>query len=204
MVVGSHHNRRSETASKYSTNSAASTANITSALTLLSGASVATNKNHTSMSSNGHHYSHHNNNNNNNSNYNNNNNGSSAAGSGGGNGHNYHLPLSGINGSTHSIVSRLSQSTGMTPKELSENDDLATSLILDPHLGFQTHKMNIRYRPLKVDSAQLKAIVDEFIPSQNYEIAVKKIFSGPWLPRSFRNKNKMAIKKLHDHVSYGV
>ncbi|XP_004519981.1 histone-lysine N-methyltransferase Suv4-20 [Ceratitis capitata] len=113
----------------------------------------------------------------------------------------YQLGSNGItNGSSGNSVIRLSQSTGMTPKELSENDDLATSLILDPHLGFQTHKMNIRYRPLKVDSAQLKSIVDDFIATQNYEVAVKKIFNGPWIPRSFKSKTKITFKRLHDHI----
>lgn len=97
-----------------------------------------------------------------------------------------------------SYSNKTMQPAGMNPRELSENDDLATSLVLDPHLGFTTHKMNIRYRQLKANTSQLNDIVNDFIRTQNYEKAYSKISKGDWMPRG---KSKNQYKTLEEHVS---
>lgn len=85
----------------------------------------------------------------------------------------------------------------MTPKELCEFDDLASSLVLDSFLGFTTHKMNIRFRPMKGRSTELQKIVERFKKTVDYEETLYLLQSRDWIRMHFLNKTlqqKMAFK----------
>lgn len=85
----------------------------------------------------------------------------------------------------------------MNPKELSNVDDIATALILDPYLGFTSHKMNLAFEPPDVHHLALKKIMEDFISDQNYEKVLKLLMNGGWMPH---NTLKLQSKILEEHV----
>ncbi|XP_066557254.1 histone-lysine N-methyltransferase KMT5B isoform X1 [Amia ocellicauda] len=91
-------------------------------------------------------------------------------------------------------------SSGMTAKELCENDDLATSLILDPYLGFQTHKMNTRFRPIKGRQEELKEVIEYFKKHDSLEKAFHALTAGDWARHYFLHKTKAQEKLFKEHV----
>jgi len=95
----------------------------------------------------------------------------------------------------------ISTSCGMTPKELSDNDDLATALVLDSYLGFQTHKMKLGYRCPMKNKEQLRNIIEEFIQHQDYEKAYKQLTTGDNMSWTFQvTKNKAQQATFKEHV----
>ncbi|XP_016125525.1 histone-lysine N-methyltransferase SUV420H1-like [Sinocyclocheilus grahami] len=95
---------------------------------------------------------------------------------------------------------RHAPSSGMTAKELCEYDDLSTSLILDPYLGFQTHKMNTRFRPIKGRQGELREVIELFKKHDNLEKAFQALTAGDWTRHHFLNKTKSQEKLFKAHV----
>jgi histone-lysine N-methyltransferase SUV420H len=89
----------------------------------------------------------------------------------------------------------------MTPKELSEVDDLATAAVVDPLLGFSTHKMNVRFRGPKASHARhLKRAVERFVATQDYDSAIAAVTACPWVATATRNKSRAWQDLLREHL----
>lgn len=92
-------------------------------------------------------------------------------------------------------------SDSMTPEELCIFDDLATALIIDPYLGFTTHKMNIKHKVPKFPVAPFKEIVLKFKSTKlTYEEAYEKLITANNQIKTFINrfsKRQMELLKKH-------
>lgn len=66
--------------------------------------------------------------------------------------------------------------------QLSVEDDIASGLVVDPMLGFQTHKMNTSYlAPSSYHTDQLFEIMEQFSQDQDYTGALYRFEKGGWL-----------------------
>ncbi|XP_014749574.1 PREDICTED: histone-lysine N-methyltransferase SUV420H2-like [Sturnus vulgaris] len=88
--------------------------------------------------------------------------------------------------------------TAVTARELCENDDLATSLVLDSVLGFRTHKMGVSPLPALRRRAQLRAAIEAFRQRRDLEAAWRTL-SGAWAPAFFRQRRPVQRAALKSH-----
>lgn len=91
-------------------------------------------------------------------------------------------------------------STRLTARELCENDDLATSLVLDPYLGFRTHKMNISTLPAIRRQQHLKEALQTFLKRRDLEEAYRALTMGEWACQYFLNRSRQQEATLKAHI----
>uniref|UniRef100_A0A8C8Z595 [histone H4]-N-methyl-L-lysine20 N-methyltransferase KMT5B n=1 Tax=Prolemur simus TaxID=1328070 RepID=A0A8C8Z595_PROSS len=88
----------------------------------------------------------------------------------------------------------------VTARELCENDDLATSLVLDPYLGFRTHKMNISPVPPLRRQHHLRSALEAFLRQRDLEAAYRALTLGGWMTHYFQSRGPRQEAALKTHV----
>lgn len=92
----------------------------------------------------------------------------------------------------------------MTPsRQLAEFDDISSSLVVDPMLGFTTHKMCSRFRHVRGKYQDLKAIVTQFSEDGDIEKAYELLVTNTeWARLYFMRKTKEQKEAFKEHVSF--
>ncbi|KAL8176778.1 UNVERIFIED_CONTAM: Histone-lysine N-methyltransferase kmt5c [Gekko kuhli] len=91
-------------------------------------------------------------------------------------------------------------STRVTAKELCENDDLATTLVLDSYLGFKTHKMNVSPLPAIRRKHHLREAVEAFRKRRDLEAAYQALMQGGWACQYFQNRSRQQEAAFKTHI----
>ncbi|XP_007955485.1 histone-lysine N-methyltransferase KMT5C [Orycteropus afer afer] len=88
----------------------------------------------------------------------------------------------------------------VTARELCENDDLATSLVLDPYLGFRTHKMNVSPVPPLRRRHHLRSALEAFLRQRDLEAAYRALTLGGWMTHYFQSRGPRQEAALKTHI----
>ncbi|XP_070257671.1 histone-lysine N-methyltransferase KMT5C [Myotis yumanensis] len=88
----------------------------------------------------------------------------------------------------------------VTARELCENDDLATSLVLDPYLGFRTHKMNVSPVPPLRRQHHLRSALEAFLRQRDLEAAYRALTLGGWMTHYFQSRGPRQEAALKTHI----
>ncbi|XP_062946282.1 histone-lysine N-methyltransferase KMT5C isoform X2 [Cynocephalus volans] len=88
----------------------------------------------------------------------------------------------------------------VTARELCENDDLATSLVLDPYLGFRTHKMNVSPVPPLRRQHHLRSALETFLRQRDLEAAYRALTLGGWMAHYFQSRGPRQEAALKTHI----
>ena len=96
----------------------------------------------------------------------------------------------------------LPKTVPMTYIELSEVNDACTAALVDPTLGFSTHKMSPRFRPpAAAERKHLLGIIGAFRCCQDYEWAWSALKDVDWWWRLLHKKSRAWEAMLKEHVS---
>lgn len=89
----------------------------------------------------------------------------------------------------------------MNAKLLCELDDLATMVVIDSHLGFQTHKMDIRFKPVKKFKDKWNKSLIKFSKTRNYDECFNELITeNEWFKNYFSTKAQSNFEAFKSHT----
>lgn len=111
------------------------------------------------------------------------------------------------NVSSHLTSTSKTKSTSetLTVQQLCDFDDFATMICIDSYLGFQTHKMNTRFRPIRKHMTEWRSALEKFSKTKNYDECFNDItVNNQWFQQNFAasssNKSQPPIEMFRTHL----